>query len=326
MGALLSGEPLSKQARVTLSHPLTVALALAEGVGGALLTRISDSPLLSERSRALLTEAQLRETWLEEARLQALAARWPSTLPAPLLIKGASYSPRLLGREALWGSAERASSDLDLLIPTPWHEARHALTPLLRTPGLIARYKEARDACVALSLNGLLIECHHALAPPTLWPHEGELSARVMWRRGKEVQLKVGRETLAVRVPTQEDQLVIALVQLLKGGGGWRLREWLDLSRMLIKCPEALLSQVDGEAWRAVGLDQAASLALYQLKGTVAWGLLPEPIRASRPLRTPPQATWSQPALSGVTPTLLERVYTRAWLLSARPTGATLLQ
>jgi len=324
MSALLTSHPLSTSEAHALSHPLMVELALSEGLGGALLTRLQGQACaLSERSEMKLIEAQLQCAWLEEARLQALAERWPPQLPTPLLIKGASYSPRVAGDEALWGDAERASSDLDLLIPGTWGQLYSALGQHARERTLARAYRAERSACLALTLNGLLIEAHSGLAPPQLWPAGGPLSAEAMWARGREVSLRVGglqkTITLTVRLPTLADQLTIALAQLLKGGGGWRVREWLDLSKLLLRGPLELPTGSTWDAWRSVGLDQTLQLALWSLRVTPAWPLLPTQCKAHLQSDASPTPRYKRHPLSGATPSRLERAYIRACLLSARP-------
>ena len=324
MSALLKSHPLSPDEAYALSHPLMVELALSEGLGGALLKRLQGQACaLSERSELRLIEAQLQCVWLEEARLQALTERWPSRLPAPLLIKGASYSSRVAGAEALWGEAERASSDLDLLVPTAWGELYSALGQHARERDLNRANQAERSACLALSLDGLLIEAHSSLAPPPLWPAVGPLSAEAMWERGQDVTLRAGGQqrerALTVKLPPLDDQLTIALVQLLKGGGGWRVREWMDLSKLLLNASLKLPTGATWDAWRLVGLDRTFQLALWSLRATPAWSLLPTKIKAHLQSDASPTPRYKRHPLSGATPSRLERAYIRACLLSARP-------
>ena len=263
--------------------------------------------------------AHLRAIWLEEARLQSLANYWPRALPSPLLLKGASYSARYAGGRAIWGEGERASSDLDILIPTPWEQASQALRPLMSDP--IDR--RPRGACVSLYLDELLIECHLSVAPRWCWPSEGSLSALALWERGREVKLNINGSapTFILRVPTLIDQLAIALAQLLKGGGGLRVRDWIDLTRLLRETKQETLIAAHSSAWRSAGLTRALSFALTQLKETPGWSQLPAELQAlytTALSASDLQISYVHP-LSGATPGRLERLYTKATLMRARP-------
>jgi len=331
MTALLRPEALTQGELAELSHPLCVELALSEGLGGALYSLVESGQLtLSERSEARLLQERLKQVWLEEARSAALVSAWPQQLPAPLLIKGASYSPRLGGTEALWGEGERASSDLDLLVPCSLEELARAFKAQLSPQQSAARAK--RSACLALELSGLLTECHTAVAPPLYWPKTGELSARAMWTRGEERALLAHphgeRRSLSVRVPSHVDALVIALAQLLKGGGDLRLRDWLDLTRLLQRVGAALEEASRSSAWRELGLDRCLQLALVGLSQTPAWAQLPTEHRALKREGSRGVAALTPLAhpLSGHNATLAERLYIKALLMKGRPFARSLLQ
>lgn len=325
MQALLSSHPLKPQTIQALSHPLVIKLALSEGLGGALYHLLNAHPVISisEQAHTRLLQAHLKGVWLEESRLRALFEHWPKELPVPMLIKGASYTTRVAGQDAIWHEAERACSDLDLLIPVSAKHAQPQLAPFIQAQTKVKRSQT--QVCTPLSLNDLLIECHHHLAHPIIWSNEGILSAQAMWNRAKNISLPMSGihqgNHLQVKIPHPLDQLIIALVQLLKGGGGARIRDWIDLTKLLLKCSAQIIQHQASEVWQNSGLTQTFSYALTQLNMTPAGPIL----SANLPTMNLSTYTTTLPhfthPLSGITPNRLERMYTRFYLMSTRPSS-----
>ena len=273
-----------------LTHPLTLKTALSEGLAGWLAhtlereRRLRPSSLpVSQRALDALNQASLQVMWADEVRREALCALWHRELPAPLLMKGASYGPRFGSSAPIWGEGERSSSDLDLLLPPLTHPQLTLLEQL--TPLSQPALKRARFTGVyPLLLKDLLVEVHLSIAPPDRWPQVGPLSAERVWTEGREVWLDAHPHGLKARQPSEEARLAIALAQPLKSGLSLRLRDWVDLARLLTLSggPRAL-AWAQQNSWREVGLSVTLELCLFGLSHTPLKALLPPELTAAPP-------------------------------------------
>ena len=325
--------------RAELARPSVRRAALEEGLEGwrslALHTQAAHAPPLAH-------EAWLNVLWADEVRLEALCHHWPRSLPAPLLIKGASYGARWGASRPIWGEGERAASDLDVLLPPldqaqlrtlkglstgaskgAWHPS--ASPSVERSKGAWHPSALASSHVTALHLNGLLIEVHHALAPLSCWRGEGELSAAQMWAEGEERELEGTQgERLRVRQPSERARLEVALVQALKTGGDVGLRGWCDLGRLIALNKDSVLTWASRPSWRRSGLSATLELSLLTLEATPFVELLSSEL-LSYAHHIEPQRRERLRALALITPPLLsgaraplERWFVRARLLSER--------